>query len=127
MSLVCTKKGDMMAVNTINAYGKILVTDEAIALVVGHTTLECYGVVDLVARKFFDNIRELFSKPSKSRGIKILTIGDRIHIDVDVILKYGVSINAVAESVRRSVKYNVEKFTGMIVDAVNINVVGVRV
>lgn len=116
-----------MAVNTVNAYGKISVTDEAISLVVGHTTLECYGVVDLVARKFFDNIRELFNKPNKSRGIKILTIGDRIHIDVDVILKYGVSINAVAESVRRSVKYNVEKFTGMIVDAVNINVVGVRV
>lgn len=116
-----------MAVKTVNSYGNITVTDEAIALVVGHTTLECYGVVDLVARKFFDNLKELFSKRVKSRGIKILTIGDRIHIDLDIILKYGVSINAVAESVRRSVKYNVEQFTGMIVDAVNINVVGVKV
>ena len=72
-------------------------------------------------------MRELFKKRSKSRGIKILTIGDRIHIDLDIILKYGVSMNAVAESVRRSVKYNVEQFTGMIVDAININVVGVKV
>ena len=46
---------------------------------------------------------------------------------MQIILKYGVSINAVAESVRRSVKYNVEQFTGMIVDSVNINVVGVKV
>lgn len=121
------KKGDYMAVNTINSYGKISVTDESIAGVVSHTALECYGVVDLVARKLGDTIADLFRKGRKTRGIKILTIGDRIHIDLDIILKYGVSINAVAESVRRSVKYNVEQFTGMIVDSVNINVVGVKV
>ncbi len=116
-----------MSVNTINSYGKISVTDEAIAVVVGHTALECYGVVDLVARKFGDSLREMVNRGRKSRGIKILTIGDRINIDLDIILKYGVSISAVAESVRRSVKYNVEQFTGMIVDSININVVGVRV
>ena len=118
-----------MAVNTINSYGEISVTDESIALVVQQSALDCYGVVDLVSRKFFDAVKELFrgKKLGKSRGIKILTIGDRIHIDLDIILKYGVSINAVAESVRRSVKYNVEQFTGMIVDSININVVGVKV
>ena len=118
-----------MAVNTINSYGEISVTDESIALVVGQTALDCYGVVDLVSRKFSDAIKRMFKskKYNKTRGIKILTIGDCIHIDLDIILKYGVSINAVAESVRRSVKYNVEQFTGMIVDSININVVGVRV
>ena len=116
-----------MSVNTVNSYGKISVTDKSIADVVAHTTLECYGVVDLVSRKFSDAVKEVFSKTSSKRGIKILTIGDRIHIDMQIILKYGVSINAVAESVRRSVKYNVEQFTGMIVDSVNINVVGVKV
>ncbi|MBO4570082.1 MAG: Asp23/Gls24 family envelope stress response protein [Clostridia bacterium] len=118
-----------MSVNTVNSYGNISVTDESIALVVGHTALDCYGVVDLVARKFSDAVSEFFrgKKQSKSRGVKILTVGDRIHIDLDIILKYGVSINAVAESVRRSVKYNVEQFTGMIVDSININVIGVKV
>ena len=84
-------------------------------------------MVDLVSRKFKDALKEIFCKHCSTHGIKILTIGDRIHIDLQIILKYGVSINAVAESVRRSVKYNVEQFTGMIVDSVNINVVGVRV
>ena len=116
-----------MSVNTINSYGKISVSDSSIADVVAHTALECYGVVDLVSGKFKDAIKGVFSKSTTSKGIKILTIGDRISIDLQIILKYGVSINAVAESVRRSVKYNVEQFTGMIVDAVNINVVGVRV
>lgn len=55
-----------------------------------------------------------------------MTNGDRIFIDVNVIIKYGVSINAVAESLKEGVKYKVEKFTGMIVDTVNVNIIGVK-
>lgn len=116
-----------MSVNTINSYGKISVTNDSVALIVAHSALDVYGVVDLVTNKFTDSLRELFRKKYKPRGIKIKTINDRIIIDLQIILKYGVSINAVAESVRGLVKYNVEQFTGMIVDAVNINVVGVKV
>ena len=42
------------------------------------------------------------------------------------MMKYGVSINAVAESLKEAIKYKVEKFTGMIVDTVNVNVIGVK-
>ena len=116
-----------MAVNTVNSYGKISVTNDSVALVVAHSALDVYGVVDLVTNKFTDSLRELFKKKYKPRGIKITTINDRIIIDLQIILKYGVSINAVADSVKRLVKYNVEMFTGMIVDSININVVGVKV
>ena len=116
-----------MSVNTVNSYGKISVTDDSVALIVAHSALDVYGVVDLVSNKFTDSLREIFKKSYKPRGIKITTISDRINIDLDIILKYGVSINAVAESVRRVVKYNVEQFTGMLVDSININVVGVKV
>ena len=40
-------------------------------------------------------------------------------------MKYGVSISAVAESVRSTVKYSVEQFSCMLVGEVNIHVVGV--
>ncbi len=39
----------------------------------------------------------------------------------------GVSINAVAMSAKDTIKYNVEKFTGLKVDKINISVQGVRV
>ena len=42
------------------------------------------------------------------------------------MMKYGVSINAVDESLKEEIKYKVEKFTGMIVDTVNVNVIGVK-
>lgn len=116
-----------MSVKTSNAFGDITIDNNAIAVVAGYNALECYGVVDLVSRNTKDSFNELFKSKSLTRGVKIASVGNRITIDLNVILKYGVSINAVAESVKSTVKYSVEKFTGMIVDAVNIKVIGVRV
>ena len=115
-----------MSVNTSNVYGKISISDSAIAKIAKNATLECYGIVDTVSRRFTETFSELFKKQSTSRGIKVVTLGDRIFIDVYVIIKYGVSINAVAESLKEGVKYKVENFTGMIVDTVNVNIIGVK-
>ncbi|HIR22802.1 MAG TPA: Asp23/Gls24 family envelope stress response protein [Candidatus Scatosoma pullicola] len=115
-----------MSVNTSNAYGKISISDLAIAKVASHTAMEGYGIVEMVSRRFTDSLSELLKKDSGGRGVKVTTSGNRIYIDLYVVIKYGVSINAVAESLKESVKYRVEKFTGMIVDTVNVNVIGVK-
>lgn len=114
-----------MSVNTSNVYGKISISDVAISKVAKAAALECYGIVDTVSRKFTDSFSELRKKQT-GKGIKVVTSGDRIFIDVYVIIKYGVSINAVAESLKEGVKYKVEKFAGMIVDTVNVNIIGVK-
>jgi len=114
-----------MSVNTSNVYGKISISDLAIAKVAANAALECYGIVDTVSRRFTDTMSELLKKQS-GNGVKVVTSGDRIFIDVYVVIKYGVSINAVAESLKEGIKYKVEKFTGMIVDTVNVNIIGVK-
>ena len=115
-----------MSVNTSNVYGKISISDSAIAKVAKNAALECDGIVDTVSRKLTDSLSELLKRQPDGRGIKVVTAGDRIFINVNVIIKYGVSINAVAESLKEGVKYKVEKFTGMIVDTVNVNIIGVK-
>lgn len=115
-----------MAVNTNNAYGKISISDLAIAKVASHTALESYGIVEMVSRRFTDSVSLFFHKEGGGRGIKITTSGNRIYVDVYVVIKYGVSIAAVAESLKEAIKYKVEGFTGMIVDTVNVNVIGVK-
>ena len=115
-----------MSVNTNNAYGKISISDLAIAKVASHTAMECYGIVEMVSRRFTDSLAELLKKDTGGKGIKVTTSGNRIYIDVYVIVKYGVSINAVAESLKKAVKYKVERFTGMIVNTVNVSVIGVK-
>lgn len=119
-------EGMNMSVNTSNVYGKISISDLAIAKVASNAALECYGIVETVSRRFTDSLSELLKKQSGGKGVKVITNGDRIFIDVYVIIKYGVSINAVAESLKEGIKYKVEKFTGMIVDTVNVNIIGVK-
>jgi uncharacterized alkaline shock family protein YloU len=115
-----------MSVRTSNAYGDIAITNEAVAQLAGKITEECYGVVEKVSSRLSDSILELFKKNNESRGVKVSIVNDRIHIDLYVILKFGMSISAVAESLRNSVKYSIENFTGMVVGKVNINVIGIK-
>ena len=116
-----------MFVKTSNAFGDITIDNSAIAVVAGFSALDCYGVIDLVSKSTKDSFAELFKTKSFARGVRIESKNNHITVDLNVILKYGVSITAVCDSVKSTVKYSVEKFAGMIVDAVNIKVVGVRV
>ena len=115
-----------MSVNTNNAYGRISISDLAIAKVASHTAMESYGIVEMVSRRFTDSIALFLNKENGGKGIKVTTSGNRIYIDIYVIMKYGVSISAVAQSLKEAVKYKVEAFTGMIVSTVNVNVIGVK-
>ncbi len=115
-----------MSVSTSNAYGKISISDLAIAKVAQQAAMESYGIVDTVARRFTDTLAELLGKDAGGKGVKVMTSGNRIFIDVYVLIKYGVSIEAVAESLKEAIKYKVERFTGMIVDTVNVNVMGLK-
>ena len=86
-----------MAVNTSNVYGKISISDAAIAKVAKNAALECYGIVETVSRRFTAALSELLKKQSGGRGIKVVTSGDRIFIYVYGGIKYGVSINPDSE------------------------------
>ncbi len=116
-----------MSVTTTNYYGRIFISDDAIAAVAASAALDCYGVVDLVSKKLSDNFAELFKKQQLGKGVKVITNENRILLDLFVVLKYGVPITAVAEAIKKAVKFKVEQFSGMIVDTVNIIVLGVRV
>lgn len=116
-----------MTVDTNNYYGKISISNDAIASIAGFTALDCYGVVDLVNKNFKDNLLDLIKRQPFTKGVKVSSFENRIFIDIYCTFKYGVSISAVAESLKKSIKYSVENFTGMIVDSVNVHVAGIRV
>ena len=95
-----------MAPRTSNLYGKIVITKSAIKHVVLASSKECYGV-------------------AKVRGAKVTCVDNRIFVNVAFWLKFGVTIDPIIESIRRTIKYNVENFTGMTVECVNIDVLGI--
>lgn len=115
-----------MSVNTSNIYGKIVISDDVIAQVAGHAALDCYGVHELVSRKFTDSVAELFNRQPYGSGVKVTIVENKIYISIYAVLKYGVSIDAVSDSLRSAVKYKVEQFSGMFVRAVKVHVVGIK-
>ena len=116
-----------MSVKTNNIYGKIIISDKTISNFVYHVAQDCYGIVELVHKNKFDALKSfLLFRSGNGQGVNVHSNGDRITLDVSVIVKYGVSIKAVVEALKESLQYKVERFTGMIVDTINVNVLGVR-
>ncbi len=114
-----------MSVRTNNIYGKIVISDKTIEKFIANVAMDCYGIVEFSSNGFIDSVISLLFANS-TKGVKVHSFGDRIFIDLAVIVKYGVSIKAVVEALKESVKYKVERFTGMIVDTINVKVTGVK-
>ncbi len=115
-----------MALTTFNRYGNINISDTAVAVIVSRVALDCYGVVELVSRRLSDSIMMLFKRIPLGKGVKIVTMDNRIFVDIYVILKEGVKREAVIENLRSSIEYKVEHITGMRVKSVNVHVVGIK-
>jgi uncharacterized alkaline shock family protein YloU len=115
-----------MSVKTNNIYGKIVISDRTIEKFIYNVAMDCYGIVAFTPKSAIDSVISFLKIGSDVKGVKVHSNGDRIFIDVAVIVKYGVSIKAVVEALKESVKYKVERFTGMIVDTINVKVMGVK-
>lgn len=117
-----------MSIEIINEYGKIDITNDVIAQVVGEATIECYGIVGMASRhQIRDGLTDILRKENYSRGVIVRNIGEETHIDMYVIIGYGTKISEVAYQVQSKVKYTLKKSVGMAVESVNIFVQGVRV
>ena len=97
-------------------FGSVSVAAEAIAQIVGRTAARCYGVVGLapqtkVARLLGREIAGAVSVSQLNGGIKI---------DLHVVVEHGLNLAEVASTVRSQVAYEVERLTGLGVEAVEV-------
>lgn len=111
-----------------NNRGKIVYSDDCISSLAGVAATECYGVVGMSSKKATDGIVQLLKGENLKKGVIVTTDNSEVvTIDLFIIVEYGVSIAAVASSIIQTVKYKVEKATGLIVKQVNVMVNGIRV
>ena len=95
---------------------------EEIGLEAGDELLGFNGekIVDVLDYAYYDSQEEFV--------INILTKqGEKVDIDLFIIVEYGISISAVAASIIETVKYKVEHLTGISVGRVNVCVEDIRV
>ena len=108
--------------------GNITYSDDYIGAIAGMATTECYGVVGMSSKKMTDGFVELLGRENLRRGVRIFTDqSNTLRIDLYIVVQYGISIAATSNSIIETVRYHVEKATGLNVREVNISVSGIRV
>ena len=86
-----------------------------------------FGIVGMAMVSVKDGLVKLLKRDKLTHGIEVIISEDnKITLNFHVIVSYGVNINTVARNLTDNVKYRVEEFCNMDVDAVNIYVEGVR-
>jgi len=111
--------------NKQESLGRIEVAPAAIASIVNHAVRQCYGVVGMANKNLADGIAHLLSKESR-QGIEVSIEGTDITIDVYVIIEYGMRISAVANSIKNTISFHIERAMGLPVQKVNVFVQGLR-
>ena len=111
-----------------NEHGAYTVTEEVVLKVAGYAALECYGIVGMAAQRSTDGIVQMLGLDNIGRGVIIhLDKDNTVDVELYIIVEYGISISAVAETLIDTVKYKIEYLTGVHVKTVNVTVEDIRV
>ncbi len=112
--------------NETTSYGSIHVSPKAIATIAYQAASRSYGVVGLASKNLVNDLSNLLTK-EPTRGVEVDYDGQRINIDVYIIIEYGTRIKSVSASVANTIRFNVEKAIGVPVNEINIHVRGLRI
>jgi len=109
-----------------NKLGNIYISHRAIATIAAQTALSSYGVVGFTSRDFLRGIMNLVIR-DQAYGVEIEISDELIGIDIYIVIEYGVRITEVASSVASSIRFNVERLTGLAVGRVDVHIRGLRI
>ena len=96
--------------------GRVSISSEAVAQIVGRLTAESYGIVGMAGRRF----PRLPGRDRLTDGIEVKSREGGLEIDLHVVVEYGLRLAEVAATLRDRVVYEVELRTGLTVAAVEV-------
>jgi uncharacterized alkaline shock family protein YloU len=101
--------------------GRITISHDVVAHIVGRVAAEAYGVVGMASRK------RLLTRDRLRQGVTVRGSGDdAVTIELSVIVEYGLNLAEVASTLRNRVQYEVERLTGLQVKSVEVRIQDVR-
>ena len=106
-----------------NENGSVNVSTSVYTDIAGTVASNCFGVKGMAARSVKDGVYRLLRKESLSKGVHVtLHEDDSISIDLHIMVLSGVNLPTLASSIISRVRYEVTKYTGTEVRAVNVYV-----
>lgn len=117
-----------MTQSTNDAYGKIHISEEVIAIIAGIAANEIAGIVSMNGG-WTGEITEMFGIKKLNKGVQVSLDeeSESIGIDLYVIMKYGIKISEISKEIQKHVKTVLESMTNMTVSFVNVHVQGIKI
>ncbi|MFL5951913.1 MAG: Asp23/Gls24 family envelope stress response protein [Gaiellaceae bacterium] len=101
--------------------GRISISHDVVAHIVGRVATEAYGVVGMASRK------RLLTRDPLRQGVTVRgSSEDGVTIELSVVVEYGLNLAEVASMLRNRVQYEVERLTGLAVASVDVRIQDVR-
>ncbi len=91
-------------------------------LIAGITLLKVEGASGVARR---DHEEKAARKKNLAKGIRCQATEETVKADLDILVEYGKDMHEVARTVQREVADSLAHMTGLRVDEVNVNIVGV--
>ena len=107
--------------------GKLHVAHEVLADMVGHAALECYGVVGMGTPSTADGIAKILPTSRLRRGITLQETDEGVHVDLYVVIEYGININAVSQNLVDAVSFALKEVARVPVEGIEVHVQDVKV
>lgn len=114
-----------MTIDKKTPYGGINISMEAISVVAGSATSECYGVVGISSKNLEHS--ETLTKENYTKGVMVRKGKEGYEVDLYIIVAYGVKITEVITEVQKKVKYVLEKTFDIKFKAINVYVQSMKV
>ena len=99
--------------------GQITYANEVISTIVSVATTEVDGISAIAGTN------GLLTKGKMSRGVRVDMNGEDVSVDVSVTVDYGMPIQKVGRSAQENVRKSIESMSGLHVEKVDLQVVGV--
>ncbi|WRS28210.1 Asp23/Gls24 family envelope stress response protein [Oscillospiraceae bacterium MB08-C2-2] len=110
-----------------NHLGKIEVSNNYFANLVGHAVSECYGVAGLDNSTPYQGLRSLlFKRDFPDKGVRVKNVAGALVINLYIVVTYGVNISVIVKSIINKVTYTVEAACGLTVSKVNVYITNMK-
>ena len=109
-----------------NPNGTVSFATEVVATIAGLAATEVEGVASMSSQS--SGFADMFSRKNTrnfTKGVRIDLDGNKVTVDITIVVEYGSPVPDVARSIQENVKKAIETMSGLDVHAVDVHVSGV--
>ena len=109
-----------------NPNGTVSFATDVVATIAGLAATEVEGVASMTSQS--SGLADMFSRRNTrnfTKGVRIDLDGNKVTVDITIVVEYGSPVPDVARSIQENVKKAIETMSGLDVHAVDVHVSGV--